>query len=310
MQQDEKEVEKDDEGIVPAESDKEVQSTPLVKVEVETVEAIEEDTPEEQMVSMMSSSPTISDDSFSTTSLQTSEQFAIIKATSQAIGDMKAIASVLIKGQLCPLKKEEDVVLAIITGNQYGFPFMTSVNNIFPINGKPTMSVHLHRALLLKHKIVFNKIADFEPMYDFAATDAEGKVLTRKVSTPQGEKQVPIILKRDIMANKPANSIASNPVDTVTRYEFSRLLRQIDGTFAKISVVSEYKLSDASTADLLSKDNWVKHTPRMLDARAFAIGSKEIASDILLGVYTISELADEFNVKYTVSASLEETVIN
>ena len=273
--------------------DKEV--TGSTKVEVEAVESNKDgEEPVEVLNETPTSYPLKADDSFSNTYLASSEQFAVIKETADALGAMKKIASTLISSKLCPLKTESDVILAIVTGNQYGFPFMTSVNNIFPINGKPTMSVHLHRALLLKHKIIFNKVLDYEPIYNFA----------RKVDN------APVVIKTGTKNEQPDNTVASlKPVDFVTRYEFTRIIRQIDRTMAKITVTAEYKMSDAGIAGLLEKDNWVKHPARMLDARAFSIGSKEIAADILLGVYTISELADEFNVKYTVSETLEEAVI-
>ena len=93
---------------------------------------------------------------------------------------MKQLASVFVKGGLCPIKKEEDVIIAIITGNQLGLPYTTSINNIFPINGKPGMSAHLIRALLLQNGIVFNKDYDFEPMYQYyeGDLDANGKLVS------------------------------------------------------------------------------------------------------------------------------------
>lgn len=309
MQQNENEVKKE-EVVNTTESDLPTLSEESsVKVLVETLTEKDIEEVETSIEKANTTSIIKSDQSFSETYQTTSQQFSLIKETANSLADMERIASMLITSQLCPLKKTSDVVLAIITGNQYGFHFMTSVNNIFPINGKPTMSVHLHRALLLKHKIVFNKIVDNEALYDFAKLDADGKVMTRPINTQQGIKQVPIIVLRDVLSNQPENTTASLEVDRVTRYEFTRLVKQIDNTFAKIKVISEFKLSDANKAGLLDKDNWVKHLPRMLDARAFSIGSKEIASDILLGVYSISELADEFDVKYTISSSLEENVI-
>ena len=83
--------------------------------------------------------------------------FSELAAAVKHLEQMKQLASVFVKGGLCPIKKEEDVIIAIITGNQLGLPYTTSINNIFPINGKPGMSAHLIRALLLQNGIVFNK---------------------------------------------------------------------------------------------------------------------------------------------------------
>ena len=43
---------------------------------------------------------------------------------------------------------------------------MTAVNNIIVVNNKPALATHLMRALLLKAGIVFNKVADFENVYE------------------------------------------------------------------------------------------------------------------------------------------------
>lgn len=236
--------------------------------------------------------------------------FTVIRETASSLEAMKSIARELIGSQLCPLKKESDVIVAIITGNQYGFHFMTSVNQIFPINGKPTMSVHLQRALLITNKVIFNKILDAEPIYEFGKlTEDKSTFDTVEVPGPNGQKvRVPKDRIKGTMSIKPPTHGVIKQVDTITKYSFTRMIRMEDGSFEKLNVISEYKHSDAHVAGLLDKDNWVKHLPRMLDARAFAIGAREIASDILLGVYSVNELADEYNVKYTVSASGEETV--
>lgn len=233
------------------------------------------------------------------------DNFSLLSRTAGSLEDMKSIANELIRSSLCPLKKAEDVILAIITGNQYDFPFMTSINNIYPVNGKPSMSAHLIRALLLKNKIIFSKVLNFEPVYQFAKVDESGWV-----TKESGGKKVPIFLNIGTIQEQPLNSKPFKEVDRITKYTFSRLLKQEDGSFEKLLVTSEYKMSEAVIAGLADKDNWQKHPPRMLDARAFTIGAREIASDILLGVYAINELADDNNIKYTINASLEEEVIN
>lgn len=242
----------------------------------------------------------------------TNKSFGLISDTANSLIYMKQIARELITSRLCPLTTESDVITAIITGNQYGFPFMTSVTNIYPINGKTMMSVHLHRALILKHKILFNKIYDYEAIYQFGLL-TEDKTGFDLVDRPNpkggGIIKVPKEIKVGILATKPENYGIIKEIDRITKYSFTRYMKMPTGDYEKLTVYSEYKMSDASKAGLLEKDNWEKHPPRMLDARAFGIGSKEIGADILLGVYTINELADEYNLNYTVSEGMEETVI-
>lgn len=239
--------------------------------------------------------------------------FADVENAVKALASMEALAKVLIKSNLCPLPKAEDVILAIITGNQYGLPFMASINQIVPIKNKPTLSAHLHRALLLRHGVIFEKLSDFQPMFDWARIkeDGSGYVLI-DVPLPNGTmKKVPQVLKRSTVEEKPTEKcIPSAEVDRITKYKFTRFIKGADGKFRKMEVYSEYKMSDAGRAGLLEKDNWVKHPPRMLDARAFTTGAREIAADITLGIYALNELADEYNIPYNISANLEETLVS
>lgn len=286
------------EGTKSDEIGKEVQETN----EVQSYEATEEfdETQEEQGLNseiereIANASPTAL--AISPTLPNDKDSFGLITETAKHLGNMGAIAETLIKSGLCPLKKKEDVILAIITGNQYNLPFMTSVNNIFPINGKPTLSIHLHRAMLLQHKIMFKKELDFEPMYEYAVKKGD-KFQVIGVGTKYDKDDFPDAVK------------GFKEVDRITRYRFKRKVKQIDGTYETLEVVSEFRISEAVRAGLATKAVWENYPARMCDARAFGIGSKEIASDILFGIYSISELADVHNIPYNVSANLEETII-
>lgn len=241
-----------------------------------------------------------------------SASFALIRETAQSLEAMKQVANSLISSQLCPLKKESDVIVAILTGNQYGFPFMTSINNIYPINGKPTMSVHLMRALILKYKIVPQKVYDFEPIFEYAKlNETKDGWAMKEVPNPNGGAPVKVFARttRGTKDECPEGYAPVKEVDRITKYQFKRQVRLADGSYELLTVTSEFKMSDAAKAELLDKDNWIKHPARMCDARAFSIGSREIGSDFLLGIYSIGELADEFNIRYTVSSSLQEAVI-
>lgn len=225
--------------------------------------------------------------------------FALVKQTSEHLQYIRNIAEELVKSSLCPFKKPEDAMLAIITGQQYNFPFITSVNNIYVVNNRTAMSTHLHRALIIQHKIMFKKIYNYEPIYAFII----------KKDKLDGTKQN-ILVGQGILAEKQEGWISSTePIDRITKYRFTRIIKQIDGTFEKLETESEFKLSDAIQAGLSTKDNWKNFPQRMLDARAFSIGAKEIGSDILLGIYTISELADLNNTKYIISSGLEEEIV-
>lgn len=241
-----------------------------------------------------------------------SESFNLIRETANSLDAMKQVANSLISSQLCPLKKESDVIVAILTGNQYGFPFMTSINNIYPIQGKPTMSAHLIRALILKYKIIPQKVYNFEPIFEFAKlNETKDGWAMKEVPNPNGQGTVKVFARttRGTKDECPDGYAPVKEVDRITKYIFKRQVRMANGSYEQLTVESEFKMSDAANAGLLDKENWIKYPARMCDARAFSIGSREIGSDFLLGIYSVGELADEFNVRYTVSDSLQETVI-
>ncbi len=239
-----------------------------------------------------------------TTSLtpNSQSQFSVVQDTANALDAMKAIAQQVLKSNLCPLKTEGDVILAIITGQQYGFSIPTSIASIYPINNRPTLSVHLQRGLLIKAGIVFEKIYNFEPIYQYVGAEVDAN----------GNKK-PVLMGTGTRAEQPEKTVLGQPTgDYVTKYKFFRDVKRPSGGFRELVVESEYRISEAQAAGLFDKagDTWAKYPKRMLDARAFTIGAKEIGADILQGVYSISELAEVFNFRYTVSDQLEEKLID
>ncbi len=237
-----------------------------------------------------------------TTSLtpNSQSQFSVVQDTANALDAMKSIAQQVLRSNLCPLKTESDVILAIITGQQYGFSISTSIASIYPINGRPTLSVHLQRGLLIKAGIVFKKIYNYEPIYQFVGAEEK----------PDGTK-VPKLVGTGVKSEQPDKTVLGNIVDYITKYEFYRDIRRPSGGFRELIVESEYRISEAQAAGLFDKagDTWAKYPKRMLDARAFTIGAKEIGADILQGVYSTSELAEVFNLKYTISEDFKEELI-
>lgn len=238
-------------------------------------------------------------------SLSNFSDFSYIEALAQQLENLTKVASVFVKGGLCPIKKEEDFIIAVSMGQQLGLPLSTSINNIIVISNKPALTTHLMRALVLKHGIIAEKVADFEPMFAYyEAEEVEGKLVAKKI------EGLPIQRGVDILKNIDDTKyiIGRKEVDRITRYKFTRAMLQADGKFKDLVVQSSFKWSDAVRAELATKDTYTKYPERMLDARAFAIGAREIANDILFGMYTISELADTKNMNYTMDSNMEETI--
>jgi hypothetical protein len=227
-------------------------------------------------------------------------QFAVVQDTANALDAMKSIAQQVLRSNLCPLKTEGDVILAIITGQQYGFSIPTSIASIYPINGRPTLSVHLQRGLLQKAGIIWEKIYNFEPIYQYFQAK----------ENPDGSK-TPVLVGSGTKAELPERTaLGQTTGDFITKYKFSRDVKRPNGSWREQTVESEYRISEATAAGLFSKDTWNLYPKRMLDARAFTIGAKEIGADILQGVYSISELAEVFKFQYKVSENLEEEIIH
>jgi hypothetical protein len=239
--------------------------------------------------------------------------YSSIEATVRAMEGMKQLAEILIKSGMCPLKKAEDVILAIITGNQYGLPYITSINNIHPINGKPAMSAHLHRAMLLRHGITFSKVKDYEPIYTFYKADAEGKAIKTKKKYKDengniGVKEVGIAIAMGRLEDAPKEPHIKKETNRITEYRFTRRIKNAEGKWETLETTSSFSMADAQTAGLLSKDVWNNYPARMCDSRAYTIGSKEIAADILLGMPTIGELAEVYDIPYEVDEGMQETI--
>lgn len=243
--------------------------------------------------------------------------FQFIELLANQLDNLSKVAKIFIKGGLCPIKNEADFIVAVTNGMQLGLPMTTAINQIFVVNNKPAISTHLMRALLLKAGITFTKVSDYEPMYVYyeAVKGANGELEAKKIEAPNlnkpGEK-ILIPIERGISTVKDVDNtkyvLGRSKVDIITKYVFERMVKQPNGTYKTIKVESSFKHTDAEVAGLLEKDNYSKYPARMFDARAFAIGSREIASDILFGMYSIAELADSNGVNYTMSENFEETI--
>lgn len=81
----------------------------------------------------------------------------------------------------------------------------------------------------------------------------------------------------------------ATPTDYVTEYKFTRY-KEICGKTVEIHAVGHFSFSEANVAGFFEKDTYKKYARIMIGHRAFSLGAKEIASDILMGVMETSEL--------------------
>ena len=87
----------------------------------------------------------------------------------------------------------------------------------------------------------------------------------------------------------PVIRIPAQPIDYVTEYEFKRY-RIINGKEREITAISRYSFSEAQNAELFSKDTYKKYARIMIGHRAFVLGARDIANDLLMGCMETTEL--------------------
>ncbi len=89
--------------------------------------------------------------------------------------------------------------------------------------------------------------------------------------------------------NYPIIKIPPQPIDFVTEYEFKRYMI-VNGKEREMTAVSHFSYSEAQTAELLTKDTYKKYARILISHRAFTLGARDIASDVLMGVMETGEL--------------------
>ena len=87
----------------------------------------------------------------------------------------------------------------------------------------------------------------------------------------------------------PVIRIPAQPIDHVTEYKFTRY-QIINGKERIITATSHFSYSDAVKAELINKDTYVKYTRTLVGHRAFTLGARDIADDVIMGVMETTEL--------------------
>lgn len=87
----------------------------------------------------------------------------------------------------------------------------------------------------------------------------------------------------------PVIRVPAQPIDYVTEYKFTRY-KVINGKEHELHATSHFSLSEAQTAGFFDKDTYKKYARVMISHRAFTLGARDIASDVLFGVMENSEI--------------------
>lgn len=87
----------------------------------------------------------------------------------------------------------------------------------------------------------------------------------------------------------PIIRIPAQPVDYVTEFKFTRK-KLVYGQVQEMTVSSRFSYSEAVKADFFTKDTYQKYARIMIDHRAFTLGARDIANDLIMGVMETTEL--------------------
>lgn len=223
-----------------------------------------------------------------------------------------AFGEKLIQSQLVPHKNASDVMAAILLGRELGLGVMTSVNHINSINGRGSVGIHIITAKLLQAGVTFRILKDSEDVVTTKYQDKTGATHDELMILENLDK-FQIISKKTAKEKYETNKIqvikVQKIVDIVSVIEFKRKVKQPDNTYTEMTIVSTYSMSDAVAQGLAEKENWKKMPKIMLRTRNLSIGSRLIASDVVMGIYEHSELADANNIPYKVQETEEGVVV-
>lgn len=87
----------------------------------------------------------------------------------------------------------------------------------------------------------------------------------------------------------PVIRVPAQPIDYITEYKFTRY-KVINGKEHEVTATSHFSLSEAQTAGFFEKDTYKKYARVMISHRAFTLGARDIASDVLFGVMETTEI--------------------
>jgi hypothetical protein len=194
------------------------------------------------------------------------------------------------ESNISPYSQPEQVAAVALWAYDKGINLMDALANTFMLNGRVALNSHLVRALLQKNNITHKVLKNYEPVFGY-------KRLERRFTQDQIDadpKAFKIFysaetLKAWVELNPKAVELPvfqiPEPVDYITTIEFTRYY---NGNPHKI--IASFSMNDALTADLVKKDNWSKYPKQCLFARTYVIGAREIASDLIFGMYTPEEM--------------------
>lgn len=215
-------------------------------------------------------------------------------------------AEKLIKGGMVPFAKASDVVLVMQTALDLHMSIPFALANLYPVQGRISAGVHLLAAILAKGKVRIEVIEDFVDIYLIARkggikTTKTGDFIENnnlKVCSLKDYNEMSKLYGEDIYVKFPP--IAGLNDSFQDKRTTIRMFRSDTNTTVERSYCLHEAFQAGYFAEGKEKDNWIAHTKSMLWARAFSRTAKVIGSDLLFGMSEFSELADTFDIPYTI----------
>ena len=236
----------------------------------------------------------------------------------------------VMKSEKGGIKSVNDGLAILMRAQDLDLPFSTCLEHIHVINGKTGVDIHVIKALLLKAGVTWECINDYTPLYEFTDSinvyvDGEfpdyvvrcKSAEEARIKSEKDEEHVYVYpvkfyqdfkgnIYRDYQLNKTKFGIAVNkeqmtaiakenkipviripaqPVNYIAKYEFRRIINN-----NYITAIGKFTFREAQQAEMFEKDTYKKYPSVMIKHRAFTLGARDIASDVLFGVMETKEL--------------------
>lgn len=210
------------------------------------------------------------------------EQVALVQgfAYTPALGlaVMKEVAQEMIDTGLCPANFNQPGQLIAVAemGKAIGIDWITAINNIDNIQGRPTLSYRLIGALLNRSKYEIRLVRDYEPVYDTAGNLFDYITEMELVN-----------LNMMDTVNKELERIKALPEDLR-----KMALAMMDQYPSLLKRTFKFSWLQAQQAGLLDKSNYKTRPIEMFRARCLTGMVRLYCPQILMGFYETSELYD------------------
>jgi len=255
-----------------------------------------------------------------------SEKGAIRSIVPKTFDDQLKFFTEITKSANTGVKTAGEAMMVFQKAKELGIGWANAVPHMPVINGKPGIDIHIIKAILSKPKsgVRWDHTENFVPVYRYIGEDGvayeeselpPNHIVVSKfdVAVP-GDKFKVAIVPTNVSTDPKKPIYKSVPVDRRSTYTFYRKKKDIDDSWIEVRVTSSFTYSEALTAGLpydrsgkINPDSaWGKYAKLMLNTRAFTFGAREIADDLLMGNYEITELLDFSGVSYEITPEGDE----